>query len=358
MKPYRSFRRLGFLAAVATAFAAGDAQAVDVLTPDVVAQYAHDTDAFTQGLLFHEGFLYESTGIWGQSTLRRVDLESGEVLQMHALPDEDFGEGLARVGDTLWQLTWQNGIAYRYALDDFELLGTAEYTGEGWGLCFDGERLVMSDGSSTLSFRDPETFELLGTVDVTADDAPLDNLNELECIGESVYANIWYEDFVVEIDPSTGVVLTAIDAEGLLTDEEASSADVLNGIAFHPETGHLYLTGKDWPWIFELEVDGLDIEEEEGTSTGGDETGAAESTGEPELDETSTGGDESSTSTGEPELPGSTSGEEPEVSSSSGGGADQTDSGSGGCAVGGGEEPAGAVALGLLAMLGIRRRRR
>lgn len=355
-----SFPRLGLglLIAAATLLAAPNAHAVDVVEPTVVAQYAHDTEAFTQGLLFHDGVLYESTGLWGQSSLRELELETGEIQRIHYLSSDDFGEGLARVGDTLWQLTWQNGIAYRYALDDFSLLETAEYTGEGWGLCFDGERLVMSDGSSTLSFRDPETFELIGMVEVTADDAPLANLNELECIGDRVYANVWYEDYIAEIDPSSGEVIAQINAEGLLTDRDAVGADVLNGIAYNPETGHLYITGKDWPWLFELEVDGLDIPEDDddGTSTGDYETSGDDTSTSGAPDETSTGPDSETPTSGAPDLPDSSGGEEPATSSSTDT-PNQTNAGSGGCSVDNTDTSSRIIGLALLVLFGTRRRR-
>jgi len=174
---------------------------------EVVATHPHARDAFTQGLLVHEGKLYESTGLRGRSTLREVDIESGEVLRKVELDDEHFAEGLARVGDELVQLTWQSGKAFRYRIADFELVGEHDYTGEGWGLCFDGERLVMSDGTAWLSFRDPQTFERIGEVRVTRAGRPLRRLNELECVDGQVFANVWTDEHIARIDPETGEVL-------------------------------------------------------------------------------------------------------------------------------------------------------
>lgn len=229
-------------------------QAVATVRPEVVATVPHDPRAFTQGLLLHEGTLYESTGLEGRSTVRKVDRRSGEVLESVSLPATEFGEGLALVEDRLVQLTWRNGIAHVYDLS-LDETSRFSYTGEGWGLCFDGQRLVMSDGSSSLSFRDPATFELQGSVEVKANGTPVDELNELECVGELVYANVWQTDTIVRIDPQNGEVLTLIDASSLLTAAEDRVADVLNGIAFDEDSGHFLLTGKLWPHLFEVRFD-------------------------------------------------------------------------------------------------------
>ena len=234
--------------------AAGAIGAAPVV-PQVVQALPHDTDAFTQGLIYHDGVFYESTGLYGESDLREVDPATGQVLQLHPLPANQFGEGLALVDGELVQLTWQANVAHRYDVGDFSSTGSNSYHGQGWGLCYDGQRLVMSDGSGTLFFRDPISFALLGQVDVTIDGRPTEFLNELECVGEMVYANVWYEDDILRIDPDTGVVVTVIDASGLLTPQEAANANVLNGIAFDPATAHFFLTGKDWPWVFEVDFD-------------------------------------------------------------------------------------------------------
>lgn len=227
-----------------------------------VARHPHDPRAFTQGLLWHDGALYESTGLYGSSSLRRVDLESGEVRAVRYLPDDRFAEGLARVGDELIQLTWRAQEAYRWPLDGFErgepARATHRYAGEGWGLCFDGERLVMSDGSARLTFRDPDDLAPLGSVEVTLAGEPLPRLNELECIGDQVWANVWYDDRIVRIDPDEGRVTGVLDATALLSAEERaglSSEAVLNGIAWRPETGTLLLTGKLWPVVVEVAID-------------------------------------------------------------------------------------------------------
>lgn len=220
----------------------------------VVARHPHASDAFTQGLLWHDGALYESTGLEGRSSLRRVDLTTGEVLERTDVPEAYFAEGLARVGDRLIQLTWQNERAFVYDLRTFEKVAEHSYEGEGWGLCFDGTHLVMSDGSDRLSLRDPRTFEVVRTVRVTKIGRPVRYLNELECVDGKVWANIWQRDEIVGIDPSTGVVTDTVDASGLLSREERRGTDVLNGIAWLPDRGHFLLTGKLWPWAFEVEL--------------------------------------------------------------------------------------------------------
>ncbi len=222
--------------------------------PQIVTSYPHDPDAFTQGLLLHDGRLFESTGLTGRSTLRRVTLASGAVERSVSLASNLFGEGLALVGNRLIQLTWQNQVALVYDLD-FNSLGSFDYAGEGWGLCHDGTRLVMSDGTARLSFRDPESFALLGGVEVTRAGAPVTRLNELECVGRLVYANVWQTDTIVRIDPASGAVLTTIDASNLLNPSEAAAADVLNGIAFDEQSSHFFLTGKLWPKLFEVRFD-------------------------------------------------------------------------------------------------------
>lgn len=220
----------------------------------VVARYPHQTDAFTQGLVWKDGVLYESTGGTGESSLREVVLATGEVVRM--LNDEPalFAEGLALVGDRLFQLTWRDGRALVYGAGDFAPVREHRYEGEGWGLCHDGKELVMSDGSDRLAFRDPETFEVKRTVRVTLEGNPVMRLNELECVGGAVWANIWQEDRIVRVD-ADGRVTAVVDASGLLTAEERRGADVLNGIAWMPERGHFLLTGKRWPWMFEVDLE-------------------------------------------------------------------------------------------------------
>jgi glutaminyl-peptide cyclotransferase len=220
----------------------------------VVSTRPHDTAAYTQGLVWHQGNLYESDGLYAASSLRQVDPATGEVKRQVKVPDRYFAEGLALVGDRLIQLTWQEGTAFVYRAADFEKIGEIPYQGEGWGLCHDGKRLVMSDGSDRLTFRDPETFSVLGTVQVKLSGAPVDKLNELECVDGAVYANVWMTQDILRIDPGTGEVTAVIDASGLLgaADYEAG-AEVLNGIAWMPGTKTFLITGKKWPLMFEVE---------------------------------------------------------------------------------------------------------
>lgn len=228
-------------------------EAAVTVTPVVHRAYAHDPEAFTQGLLFYGGQLYESTGLYGSSTLRRVELTTGAVKQSVALAATEFGEGLAQVEDRLIQLTWKSGLAHVFDLTSFEHRQSFDYSGEGWGLCFDGQRLVMSDGSSSLFFRNPTTFEMTGSVTVTRDGVSLRQLNELECVNGWVYANVWQTKHIVKIDPGSGNVVATLLVDGLLTSEEAANADVLNGIAYLPETSRFYITGKLWPKLFEVD---------------------------------------------------------------------------------------------------------
>jgi glutaminyl-peptide cyclotransferase len=225
------------------------------LTVDVVATYPHDTSAFTQGLVMHDGVLYESTGRYFRSTLRRVDVVTGAVLQSVSLGSGKFGEGLALVRGRLVQLTWRNGVAFVYDAGTLQTLRTFSYTGEGWGLCFDGTTLAMSDGTDRLTFRDPDSFEVLRDVAVTQAGQPVALLNELECVRDSVYANVWRADTIVEISSRDGSVRAVIDASGLLTAEERAALGpdaVLNGIAYDAATETYLLTGKLWPKLFRV----------------------------------------------------------------------------------------------------------
>jgi glutaminyl-peptide cyclotransferase len=219
--------------------------------------YPHDSGAFTQGLVYTDAWLYESTGLEGQSSLRRVELGTGRVDARVELEPDLFGEGLALVGERLIQISWQQGRALVWSLDSLQLEREFTYEGEGWGLCHDGTRLVMSDGSSVLQLRDPHTFELLGTLDVRHEGHPVTRLNELECVNGDVLANVWYESRIVRIDGQTGTVTAIIDASELLAHPDvanAPDADVLNGIAYIPERDRLLLTGKLWPSLFEVSL--------------------------------------------------------------------------------------------------------
>jgi glutamine cyclotransferase len=225
----------------------------------VVTTYPHDPGAFTQGLVFDEGVLYEGTGLRGQSTLRKVDLETGTALQLLALPDTYFGEGITTFGERIYQLTWQSNIGFIYDKESFDLLGTFAYPTEGWGLTHDGERLIMSDGTATLHFLDPETLEETAQVEVYDEQGPVTRLNELEYVGGEIYANVWQTDWIVRIDPENGRVLGWIDLEGLLSPEDYEQrVDVLNGIAWDAKNDRLFVTGKWWPKLFEIELMRLD----------------------------------------------------------------------------------------------------
>ena len=225
------------------------------LTYEVVQAYPHDPQAFTQGLIYENGILYESTGLYGRSSLRQVDLETGEVLQQADLPEAYFAEGLTDWDDTLVQLTWREQVGFVYNQDDFTQIGTFDYPTEGWGLTQDGDRLIMSDGSSTLFFLDPETYAVTETVSVTDQGQEIVNINELEWVRGEIFANIWQTDDIIRIDPETGEVLGWIDLSGLLPeDERTAETDVLNGIAFDPESNRLFVTGKLWPKLYEIRL--------------------------------------------------------------------------------------------------------
>ncbi len=234
---------------------------VERLGVEVIDVFDHDPAAFTQGLELRDGVFYESTGLYGSSDVRLVEPGTGEVIDSQALPDDEFGEGLTLTEDAVWQITWQEGVAYQRDLETLDVENTVEYEGEGWGLCSldqftapelaeGGERLVMSDGTSTLTFRDPATFAATGTVEVTLDGTELTQINELECVDGQVWANVWQTDEIVRIDPATGEVGAVVDASGLLTEDEAGPADVLNGIAAGETEGTFYITGKLWPHMF------------------------------------------------------------------------------------------------------------
>ena len=219
------------------------------LAAEIVHTVPHDTDAFTQGLVYVAGDLYESTGRYGRSQIRQVAPDSGAVLRSRDLDADLFGEGLAAVDDRLIQLTWKAGRALVYDRATLSQVDEFTYAGEGWGLCNDGHRLVMSDGSAVLTFRDPDTFEITGSVEVTHRGAPLSDLNELECVDGAIYANVWRTDNIVRIDPSNGRVTAVIDTGSL---DRPDSAGVLNGIAHDPASGRFRLTGKNWPAYYDV----------------------------------------------------------------------------------------------------------
>jgi glutamine cyclotransferase len=222
-------------------------------TFSVVNVYPHDANAFTEGLVFDSGFLYESTGLYGDSSLRRVDLETGEVLQDVSLQAQYFGEGIAVVDDRIVQLTWQSHLGFVYDKASFSLLQEFQYPTEGWGLTFDGSRLIMSDGSANLYFLDPATFQRIGQVAVH-DTRPVTELNELEYINSTVYANVWGENKIAVINPQNGQVTAWIDLAGVQGSENPGANGVLNGIAYDPNGHRLFVTGKMWSYIVEINL--------------------------------------------------------------------------------------------------------
>ncbi len=230
----------------------------DRLVVNVVGRRPHDAGAFTQGLEFDDGRLFESRGLYAvdeSTTLTRINPEDGSTIEEVGRPQGEpdyFAEGLTIVDDRIIQITWREQIARVYDADTLEQVDSFTYEGEGWGLCDQPDRLIMSDGTPTLTQRDRDTFEVLGTVTVTLDGQPVQRINELECVGGVVWANIWQTDTIMVIDPDTGEVQSVVDASGLLTPEERASADVLNGIAYDPQTDTWLLTGKLWPWMFEV----------------------------------------------------------------------------------------------------------
>jgi len=229
--------------------------AAPVYTFRVVNSYPHDPDAFTQGLIYRDGFLIESTGRKGQSTLRKVKLETGEVVQQVRLDPRYFAEGLASVGRRLIQLTWQSNVAFVYDTATFNMERTFSYPGEGWGLTDDGTRLIMSDGSDTLRLLDPATFRERARISVRDGPAVVRNLNELEFVNGEVYANIWHTNRIARIAPDSGRVTGWIDLTGLLsTVYQLEPEAVLNGIAYDARGDRLFVTGKLWPKLFEIEV--------------------------------------------------------------------------------------------------------
>ena len=221
----------------------------------VVKSYPHDASAYTQGLIYRNGFLFESTGRHGQSTLRKVRLETGEVVQQHRVDAAYFAEGLAESNGELVQLTWQSNIAFVYDLATFSMRRTFRYTGEGWGLTRDQQGFILSDGTDQLRFLRPDTFREVRRVTVTDGGVPVRDLNELEYIRGEVYANVWHTDRIARISPESGRVLRWIDLSGLMaTGYRLDPEAVLNGIAYDAVTNRLFVTGKLWPRLFEIEA--------------------------------------------------------------------------------------------------------
>jgi glutaminyl-peptide cyclotransferase len=225
------------------------------LQPELVRVLPHDPAAYTQGLLLHEGRLYESTGQYGSSSVREVDPETGAVLRVTNLPEQYFGEGLALVGERLIQLTWKEQVAFVYDLHTLALRDTLHYEGEGWGLCYDGDSLFMTNGGSTLFLRDPDSFRITDRRTITLGGVPLSRVNELECVGDDIYANVYLTDLIVRIDKATANVVAVFDAANLTAGGRPANPDaVLNGIAWDGRTGTFYITGKLWPTLYQVRL--------------------------------------------------------------------------------------------------------
>jgi glutamine cyclotransferase len=245
--------RLALLLAWIGAARLGSAQPPD--TYQVVHTYPHDAQAFTQGLIYLDGHLYESTGMVGHSSLRVEDPATGSILNFHDVPAPIFAEGLTDWGNTLVQLSWKNQVVLFYDRASLRLLRTLPYPGEGWGLTQDGVHLILSDGSATLRFLDPDTLHETRRINVRDHGKPIDKLNELEYIHGQIYANIWYSDRIARISPATGQVLGWIDLTGLLPKDQRTNPEaVLNGIAYDAGGDRLFVTGKLWPSVFEVRV--------------------------------------------------------------------------------------------------------
>ena len=224
-------------------------------TYELVNTFDHDPNAFTQGLVFEDGFLYEGTGLNGQSELRKVDLETGEVLQSRKLPDQYFGEGITIFGERIFQLTYRSKTGFVYDKETFELLQEFTYPTEGWGLTHDGENIIMSDGTPMLYFLDPNSLKRVSKVIVLEEQKEIWWINELEYVEGQIFANIWPDDRIARIDPNTGRVLGWIDCTGLLDRRNLrDQIDVFNGIAYDPNDGRLFVTGKNWPKLFEIKL--------------------------------------------------------------------------------------------------------
>jgi glutamine cyclotransferase len=231
------------------------AQQVPMQGYEIVRTYPHDPRAFTQGLLYLDGGLYESTGQIGESTVRKVSLADGRVLKSADVPRPHFGEGLVNWGSELISITWQGGVGFRWDKESFRKLAEFRYPGEGWGLTQNGREIIMSDGTPELRFLDPKTLAERRRVKVTLRGRPLPNLNELDWVKGQVYANVWQTDFIVRIDPATGKVVGLIDLRGLQAKAGRSGLDeVLNGIAYDAKGDHLFVTGKRWPSLYEIKL--------------------------------------------------------------------------------------------------------
>ena len=234
----------------------GSSKPVPIYGYQIINTWPHDPEAFTQGLVYLKGIFLESTGLNGRSSLRKVDVQSGRVRQELKLGSEYFGEGMAVLGSRIFQLTWQNHVGFVYDLDRFTKVREFAYSGEGWGLTTDGESLIMSDGTNALKFLDPETGQVRRTIHVyNAEGKPQTQLNELEFIEGEIFANVWQTPYVVRIDPKDGTLLGVIDFTGLLSPGDyGPTTDVLNGIAYDAASHRIFVTGKNWPKLFEVQL--------------------------------------------------------------------------------------------------------
>ncbi|WP_020654372.1 glutaminyl-peptide cyclotransferase [Massilia niastensis] len=243
--------------ALACALAGAAQAAIPVYGFVVKNTYPHDPQAFTQGLFFRDGFLYESTGLNGRSSIRKVELKTGKVVQKKDLPSDVFGEGAAAVGNQIVGLTWTSQVGYVFDMKSFNLKQRFQYEGEGWGLASDARHLYMSDGSSFIRILDPKTMKELRRIQVTADGRPIQQLNELEVVEGELYSNIWGTDVIARIDPGSGKVVGWINLAGLLPPDQRGTSlvdAVLNGIAWDGKGRRLFVTGKLWPKLFEIEL--------------------------------------------------------------------------------------------------------
>lgn len=231
------------------------AQAPTLYGHKIQKRYPHRTDAYTQGLLWHNGYLYESTGQEGQSSLRKVELATGKPIVTTLLDNHLFGEGVALLHNKFYQLTWQNNKAFVYDMENFNKIGEFDYSGEGWGLATDGKWLYMSDGSEKINVLDPDTFTRIRTLEVYTDQSKVPYINEMEWIKGELWANIYMTETIIRIDPQTGVVTGVIDMSGLLDPADITpTTDVLNGIAYDSKTGRIFVTGKNWGKLFEVSI--------------------------------------------------------------------------------------------------------
>jgi glutamine cyclotransferase len=222
---------------------------------NVINIFPHDPESFTEGLVYHKGYLYESTGLNGKSFLKKIEIKSGKVIKEVKLSEEYFGEGMAILDNKIYQLTWKNQTGFIFDLPGFRQIGKFSYSGEGWGLATDGKIMFMSDGSSQIACRDPVSFKIIRKLDVRDANRPVDKLNELEIIGGEIWANVFMEDVIARISPQTGKILGWIDLSQLhLMLPDQGKRDALNGIAYDPEGDRIFVTGKFWPKLFEIKV--------------------------------------------------------------------------------------------------------